>query len=105
MDRFKRKLKKKKITKNLHESISNLNFNNFINSIQEMKNYDEYYGKNLFIKNKQRFVFTDKHADSLISFKQRFDNSFSQEQEYLIKMVRDQIEISINLMNKHRLNL
>lgn len=104
LSRFKRKKSKKKLKDRLNLSMTNLNYTEFIDIIYEIKNYDDNYHKNLYVKVKKQFFFNENNFDCLKSFQRRFDSSFDIKQENLKKMIHYEVELSISQI-KDRLDL
>ena len=102
--RIKRKIKKKTLKQNLFISMNTINYNDFINVMYKIKNYDDEYHKNLYIKVQKQFFFNEKHFEDLHSFQRRFDSSFSKKEEMLKKLVLCEIEKSLSLF-KERFDL
>ncbi len=94
--RIKRKLKKKKLKERLFLNMNSLNYTEFVNIMYEIKNYDDEYHKNLYIKVQKQYFFTEKHFDCFGSFLRRFDSSYKTKQEELVKMIQYEVEKSIS---------
>lgn len=94
--RIKRKLKKKKLKERLFINMNCLNYTEFVNIMYEIKNYDDKYHKNLYVKVQKQYFFTEKHFDCYSSFLRRFDSSFKTKQEELVKMIHYEVEKSIS---------
>ena len=93
---IKRKQKKKNLKNILFQNMNNLNYNEFINTIYKIKQYDERYNKNLFIKIQKQFFFTEKHFENFSTFERRFDSSYYNKQAKLKEMIKNEIELSIS---------
>ena len=101
---FKRKKKKKELKNKLYQSIKNIDHLDFVNTIYEIKNYDEKYDKNLFIKVQKQFFFNNTHINSKDKFLKRFDDSYTNSDEELRRKIHTEISLILS-QTKDRLDL
>jgi len=102
--KYKRKKEKKGLKEKLSISIDNVNFTNFVNVIYEIKHYDDKHKKDLYISVQKLYKFNENHINNMNNFKRRFDNNFTENQNYLRELIQTEISISLSLM-KDRLDL
>lgn len=99
LEELKRKREKKILKAELLISIKKLNYEKFVNTIYKIKNYDNKYNKNLYIKSKNNLIFNDDTVKNIKKFINRFD--LHNKIEDIIKI---EVEKSIILL-EDRLNL
>ena len=96
--KIKRKVEKKKLINELEKSIQNLKFLNFQNGNYKIKVYDNNYNKELYVKMKNKYRYSDEEVSNEMIFLKRFDISytrFDSYKPYLKEMVREQVELSM----------
>lgn len=91
---LKQKQLKKQLEIELRNNISTLNYNEFLNTIYKIKNYDEHYNKYLYVKMKKLLFFNDNHTESFNSFNRRFNSSYNDEEEHIIELIKREISLS-----------
>tara|TARA_R110000787_G_scaffold235877_1_gene342575 strand:- start:1223 stop:1690 length:468 start_codon:yes stop_codon:yes gene_type:complete len=102
VEKLKRTIEKKRLKKEIQISIQNLNFLDFQNSNYKMKVYDNNYNKQLYVKQKNIYRYTDDEVNDETKFLKRFDISytrFDSYKPYLLQMVKNEIENSIKNNN------
>ena len=102
VEKLKRTIEKKRLKKEIQTSIQNLNFLDFQNSNYKMKVYDNNYNKQLYVKQKNIYRYTDDEVNDETKFLKRFDISytrFDSYKPYLLQMVKNEIENSIKNNN------
>ena len=100
---LKRKNKKKKLKKQLYKSIKDLDYIDFVNTIYEIKNYDDEYKRTLFIKVKKQFFFNNKQIEDVDFFMKRFNDNFIKNEE-LKKMIHEEVSLILS-QTQSRLDL
>ena len=101
-EKLRRKIEKKKLGTELRESISNLKFLDFQNTNYKIKVYDNTYNKQEYVRNKNKYRYTDKEVKDEMKFLKRFDISytrFDSYKPYIEQIVRDVVEKSIQRNN------
>ena len=100
-----RRTKEKKVLKiNIKESIENLNYTNFVNVIYQIKQYDDKYNKNMYVKVKNQYLFGQVHIDNLHYFKRRFDSDYIENEKYIKELIHKELSLSLSVM-QDRLDL
>tara|TARA_R110000868_G_scaffold31916_3_gene116589 strand:+ start:1164 stop:1631 length:468 start_codon:yes stop_codon:yes gene_type:complete len=102
VEKLKRTIEKKRLKREIQTSIQNLNFLDFQNSNYKMKVYDNNYNKQLYVKQKNIYRYTDDEVNDETKFLKRFDISytrFDSYKPYLLQMVKNEIENSIKNNN------
>ncbi len=93
-----RRKQKNKLKKKLSKSIDELNYNDFLDCIYTMKNYDNKYYKNQFNKSKSFYKFSDNILENKNNFLRRFDSNYCESEDRIAKLVRYEIEASLSKM-------
>ncbi len=97
-EKIKRRMEKKRLTKELQQSIQNLNFIEFQNTNYKLKVYDNNYNKELYVKMKKQYRYSDDEVLDENKYLKRFDISytrFDSYKPYLQQIIKDEIERSI----------
>jgi|TARA_R110000787_G_scaffold133539_2_gene245882 hypothetical protein len=101
-EKLKRTIEKKRLKNEIQNTIQNLKFLEFQNVNYKMKVYDNNYNKQLYVKMKNIYRYTDDEVSKETSFLKRFDISytrFDSYKPYLQQMVKEEVENSIKRSN------
>ena len=91
-----RRKKKRKLNKKLSNSIDILDYNEFLDCIYEIKNYDNKYNKYQYNKMKKHYKFNNNIMDNRNLFLRRFDTNYNESGERIANIIRHEIERSFS---------
>ena len=96
---------KGKLKKKLSKKIDDIDFNGFLDTIYEIKNYDIKYNKHQYNKLKYHYKFNEKILCDKNLFLQRFDPNYEIADDLFTRQIRYEIELSLKKLRSDFGNL
>ena len=90
----KRRFDKRKLKEKLNNKIDELDYNGFLDTIYEIKNYDRKFDKNQYSKCKYHYKFSERILREKDLFLQRFDPNY-ENNDIFLQTIKREIELSL----------